>query len=121
MAEEETLWVIGLGGAKKRGESLGVRILQQEMTNGERIVLAFSARELAVEHVQELKNNVDAHMDMLESSANIEEVRAVTEGDYNGLRMSVPSIVKLAAKLGAGAVVIDPDSGPNRCIIRVRK
>jgi hypothetical protein len=121
MAEEETLWVIGLGGARKRGESLEVSILQQEMTNGERMVLAFSTREHAVEHVQDLKNNVDAHMDMLESSPNIEGARAVTEGNYNGLRMTVPSIVNLAAKLGGSAVVIDPDSGPNRRIIRVPK
>jgi hypothetical protein len=107
-------------GQEARGESRGQ---DPSARNDQRrkIVLAFSARELAVEHVQKLKNNVEAHMDMLESSANIEDVRAVTEGDYNGLRMSVPSIVKLAAKLGAGAVVIDPDSGPNRRIIQVRK
>jgi hypothetical protein len=120
MAEEETLWVINVGGTTNRGEEdLELSIFQFENANGERFVPAFSTRERAVEYAQNLRNNVNVHMDLLESSPNLEGARAVTEGDYNGLRMTVPSIVNLAAKSGVSAVVIDPDSGPDRRIIRV--
>lgn len=118
MAEEETLWVVNVGATEERGEQLEISLLQQRMAGGGMVVLAFSTQERATEYMQVLKNDADAHMEMLEASRDLERASAVTQGNYLGMRMAVSSITRSAAKLGSSAVLVDPNLQAERRAIR---
>jgi len=121
VSEDETLWVINVGSSVEQGENLQLRVHYYIEANGQKVMPVFSTREKAADYTHtDLRENVRAHMDMLEVSGDLEAVRALTEGHFTGLRITVSSIMEVAVQLEVDTLVRDPRPGGEQEFIQVR-
>jgi hypothetical protein len=121
MDENEALWVINVGSSRGKGEKLEIHVHYYIEADGEKVMPVFSTQEKAADFTRtNLRENVKAHMDLLESSGDLESVQALTEGHFTALRVTVSSIMGVAAQLGVDALIRDPRPGDEQELIRVR-